>query len=90
MHQVFFNAHVYAKQKINSTWPYLGVLLNEHLKWTKQVTQVKIQINQAIGILNKLQNITTRYTLKMIYHSLFGSHLHYGAQEYKYRKLKTI
>ena len=59
---------------------YLGVLLDEHLKWTKQVIQVKIKLNQAIDILSKLQNITNRNTLKMIYHSLFGSDLHYGAQ----------
>ena len=56
------------------------MLLDEHLKWTKQVIQVKIKLNQATDILSKLQNITNRNTLKMIYHSLFGSDLHYGAQ----------
>ena len=59
---------------------YLGVLLDEHLQWTKQVTQVKVKLNWANGILSKLRNITNRNTLKMIYHSLFGSHLHYGVQ----------
>ena len=32
----------------------LGVLLDEHLKLTKQVTQVKTKLNRAIGILSKL------------------------------------
>ena len=59
---------------------YLGVLLHEHLKWTKQVTKVKIKLNRATDILSKLQDMTNRNTIKMIYHSLFGSHLHYGAQ----------
>ena len=43
---------------------YLGMLLDEHLKWTKQVTQAKIKLNRAIGILSNLQNMTNRCTLK--------------------------
>ena len=56
------------------------MLLGEHLKWTKQVTQVKITLNWAIDILSKLPNITNRNIFKMIYHSLFSSQLHYGAE----------
>ena len=69
---------------------YLGVLLDEHLKWKKQVTQVKIKLNRAIGVLSKLRNKTNCNTLKMIYHSLFGSHLHYGAQNTKNQKQVEI
>ena len=50
---------------------YLRVLLDEHLKWAKQVTQVKIKLNREIGILSEIQNITNRNTLKMIYHFFF-------------------
>ena len=41
---------------------YLEVLVNEHLKWTKQLTQIKIKLNPAIGILSKLRNITNHIT----------------------------
>ena len=39
-----------------------------------------MKLNRAIGILSKMQNIANRNILKMIYHSLFSSHLQYGAQ----------
>lgn len=53
--------------------------ISEQLKWTKQATQVKIKLNRAIGIPNKLKNITNRNT-KWLIHSLFDSQLHHGAQ----------
>ena len=63
-----------------STVKYLGVLLDEHLLWTKQVNWVNSKLNQTIGILSKLRYSTTLPILKILYHSLFGSHLQYGAQ----------
>ena len=36
--------------------------------------------NQTIGILSKLRYNTSLPILKIVYHSLFGSHLQYGAQ----------
>ena len=72
-----------AKFKLNgkilnpiSTLKHFGILLAEHLLWTKQVIWVKSKLNQTRGILrNNMKPI-----LKIVYHSLFGSHLQYGAQ----------
>ena len=63
-----------------STVKYLGILLDEHLLWTKQVNWVNSKLNQTIGILSKLRYSTSLPVLKIVYHSLFGSHLQYGAQ----------
>ena len=63
--------------------------MSEQLKWTKQATQVKIKLNRAIGILRKLQNITNRNTLKLIYCSLSGSYIHYG-DNYRYKQIQKI
>ena len=63
-----------------STVKYLGILLDEHLSWTKQVNLVNSKLNQTIRILSKLRHITSLPVLKIVYHSLFGSHLQYGAQ----------
>ena len=63
-----------------STVKYLGVLLDDHLIWSKQINYVTTKLNQAIGILSKLRNNTSLKTLKMTYHSLFSSHLIYGSQ----------
>ena len=46
----------------------------------KSTIQIKTKLNWAIDIPSKSQNITKCKTLKMTYHSLFGSYLHYGAQ----------
>ena len=59
---------------------YLGVLLDEHLHWNEQVSQVKMKRNRAIGILSKLRYNANLSVLKIIYHSLFGSHLLYSSQ----------
>ena len=63
-----------------STAESLGLLLDEHLLRTKQVNWVNSKLNQTIGILSKLRYNTSLPILKIIYHSLFGSHLQYGAQ----------
>ena len=63
-----------------STVKYLGILLDEHLLWTKQFNWVNSKLNQTIGILSKLKHNRSLPILKIVYHSLFGSHLQYGAQ----------
>ena len=63
-----------------STVKYLGILLDEHLLWTKQVNWVNSKLNQTVGILSKLRYNMSLLVLKIVYHSLFGSHLQYGAQ----------
>ena len=60
-----------------STVKYFGILLDEHLLWTKQVNWEKSKLNQTNGILRYNMSLPI---LKIVYHSLFGSHLQYGAQ----------
>ena len=55
-------------------------MLDEHLLCTKQVNWVNSKLNQTIGILSNLRYNTSLPILKIVYHSLFGSHLQYGAQ----------
>ena len=59
---------------------YLGVILDEHLQWNDQIAHVKVKLNRAIGILSKIRHNANPTTLKVVYHSLFGSDLLYGAQ----------
>ena len=68
---------------------YLGVLLDEHLHWNEQISQVKMKLNRAIGILSKLRYNANLSVLKIIYHSLFGSRLLYGSQLWGQKTLKT-
>ena len=47
---------------------------------TTKLLYVKIKLNRAIGILSKIRHNTNSAILKVVYHSLFGSNLLYGAQ----------
>ena len=64
-----------------SSVKYLGVFLDEYLNWNKQLVHVIAKLNQGIGILSKLRHSTNLNILKSVYHSLVGSHLHYGARQ---------
>ena len=57
---------------------YLGVLTDEHLLWNKQIVYIKMRLNQAIGLLNRLWINTNFNILKTAYYSLFEPHLQYG------------
>ena len=35
---------------------YLGVLLDKHLHWNQQISQIEMKPNRAIGILSKLRH----------------------------------
>ena len=50
---------------------YLGVLLDEHLTWSPQISHVQMKLNRAIGILSKLRYQANIHVPKTVYHSLF-------------------
>ena len=63
-----------------SSVKYLGVLLDEHLTWSPQISHVQMKLNRAIGILSKLRYQANIHVLKTVYYSLFGTHLLYAFQ----------
>ena len=63
-----------------NTVKYLGILLDENLRWSKQLAHVQVKLNRGIGILSKLRHNTILKTSKVVYHSLSASCLQYGAQ----------
>ena len=56
-----------------SSVKYLGVLLDEHLIWSPQISHVQMKLNRAIGILSKLRYQANIHVLKTVDHSLFGT-----------------
>ena len=59
---------------------YLGVLIDEHLLWNKQITQIKMRLNGATSMLSNFRINANFSILKTAYHSLFESHLQYGSR----------
>ena len=59
---------------------YLGVLMDEHLNWKKQIANVTKKISRGVGILAKLRSYVDPKLLKNIYYSIVYSHLSYGVE----------
>ena len=59
---------------------YIGVVLDKQVHWNEHISQVKMKLDRAIGILSKLKYNANLSVLIIIYHSLFDSHLLYGFQ----------
>ena len=57
---------------------YLGVLIDQHLRWNYHVSNISKKISRGIGILTKLRNFMGTDLLKTIYYCLVYSHLTYG------------
>ena len=61
-----------------SSVKYIGVFIDEHLYWNIQLAHVIAKLNQGICILSRLRHSANLNILKIMYHSLAESHLHYG------------
>ena len=49
---------------------YLGVFIDEHLKWDAQLQHINNKITKNIGILFKLRHYVPISTLKQLYYTL--------------------
>ena len=57
---------------------YLGVLMDQHLTWSYQISSIAKKIGRGIGILTKLRNFLNPKLLINIYYCLVYSHISYG------------
>ena len=74
---------------------YLGVFIDEHLKWDAQLQHINNKITKNIGILFKLRHYVPISTLKQLYYTLIYPFLTYGlmswgtAYQTKLNKIKV-
>jgi hypothetical protein len=57
---------------------FLGIHINENLKWNYQLDIVKPKLNTGYNIINQLQEITNPQTLRTVYFACIHAHLKYG------------
>jgi hypothetical protein len=57
---------------------FLGITIDEKLKWSEHTKSVKIKLAQGLHALSSIQNKSTTQIRLMIYNSLFHSHITYG------------
>ena len=58
---------------------YLGVILDQHLTWKDHISYINLKLSRAIGLLSKLRHSMQPDMLKMVFHSLFLSHINYAS-----------
>ena len=71
--------------KINDTslkrcasYKYLGVVIDEKLKWNSHVDYISKKISKSCGALAKIRNCVSTNVLKNVYHALVHSYFRYG------------
>lgn len=66
------------KIEVVKTLKYLGIIIDDRLKWSPHVEYVRKKLRSAMYAFYQLQNICNRRTLKQIYHAIAESHLRFG------------
>ena len=64
--------------KRQQTVKYLGLYVDETLRWYTHIQQLSLQLARYAGIFYRIRNLIPRETLRMLYHSLILSRLQYG------------
>ena len=64
--------------KPKSEVKFLGLILNENLDWSAYIKTLNSKLSKATYILNAVKNFLPLFTRKILYNSLFSSHLNYG------------
>ena len=57
---------------------FLGINLNQNLKWSSHIEAVAKKLSRTIGVMNRLKNFLPLYALLNIYNALIAPHLNYG------------
>ena len=57
---------------------YLGVFIDEHLKWDAQLQNINNKLTKNIRILYKLRHYVYKSTIKQLYYALMYPYLNYG------------
>ena len=74
--------------QVHST-KYLGLYLDDQLKWTKHSLHVKNKLNQLTGALRYLTKFINNEQAKTIYYAYIHPHIQYGLENYGQSNLKN-
>ena len=73
-----------------SSVKYLRVHLTQALTWNTYLLDFILKINWAVGLLSKIRHYTPKSLLRIIYCSLFNSHLIYACQTWGQSKTELF
>ena len=61
-----------------SDFPFLDILLNEHMSWQNHIDKISNKISRKIGPIHKLKHYLPIFATKTLYSSLILPLLNYG------------
>ena len=61
-----------------SSTKFLGIEMDQHLNWFDHYKSLNSRLSRAVYILNKVKNVWPADCMRLLYYSLFHSHLAYG------------
>jgi hypothetical protein len=61
---------------------YLGLIIDDQLKWTAHIDHVYCQLLKLVGIFYKLRSKLSTYVLRLLYFAFVHSHILYGIEIY--------
>ena len=73
-----------------SEFNFLGITIDDQLKWNKHIDKISNKISRNIGILNSLKHFLPLSTKLTIYNSLVLSHINYGLLLWGYSCKRVI
>ena len=68
------------KISLTRSTQFLGIIIDDKLKWTEHIAYVKNKISKSSGILSKARNYIDKKTLKQFYYSFVYPYLIYGIE----------
>ena len=72
---------------------FLGVIVDENLKWDVHTKYLNSKLKCEIGKLNRIKKCIPKIAYKELYHTLFESHLSYGISAWggiSFKKLEPL
>ena len=59
------------------TVKFLGVLIDEDMKWKSHISNILTNVSRNVGIINKMRDYLPQHILLLLYNSLVLPHLNY-------------
>ena len=72
---------------------FLGVIIDSTLTWSHHINHISNKLSRICGVLSRLKHYVPVLILKIIYNSLFLSHLNYGITAWGFNvgpRIKTL
>ena len=72
---------------------FLGVIIDSNLTWSHHINYISNKLTRICGVLSRLKHDVPVLILKIIYNSLFLSHLNYGITAWGFNvgpRIKTL